>query len=199
MEVLSKLTDEQLVGLYVEGNNSAFDILLNRYRSNVYGYICYVVRNRQIAEDLFQDVFMRIICILRSGKSYHEYGRFSGWVMCVAHNIIIDYFRKSGKMPMISNDDTENGEVFNDAELACQENMEKELVDLQTMQEVKELIAQLPANQREVLLMRYYQDLSFKDIASITGTSINTALGRMRYALINMRRLASERQIELRA
>ncbi len=195
MERITTLTDEQLVDLYIKGNNEAFDILLNRYESKVLTYISYFIHNKEIAEDLFQDTFMRIITTMRSGK-YIEQQKFSSWLMRVSHNIIIDYFRHLKNEKNISNDETEI-DLFNDIKLADENNVEKLLIKQQNLCGVIDLIKRLPKNQQEIINLRYYQDLSFKDIADILNCSINTALGRTRYALINLKKLAVEHNISL--
>lgn len=187
MKTLNAATDEMLVDMYIKGNDNAFDVLMKRYESKVYSYIYYSVKNQEMAEDLFQEVFMKIIVRLRSGK-YQENGKFYAWVMRVAHNLIIDTFRKETDEKIISNDETEQ-DLFNDPSLAINDNREQEMIQEQMVSDIKELIAKLPENQRQVLLMRYYEDMSFKEIAQQTNCSINTALGRMRYALINLKKM----------
>lgn len=195
MKELRRQTDETLVSLYIQGNNAAFDLLLRRYDSKVFTYILYAVKQQEIAEDLFQDAFMRVITKLQKGQ-YTESGKFSSWIMRIAHNLIIDYFRQNQNDTTLSNDECET-DIFDKSTFAEERNIEKEMIDRQTLHEIKALIKRLPENQREVILLRFYQDMSFKEIADITGVSINTALGRMRYALINLRRLAAEYNIML--
>ncbi|MBO7580192.1 MAG: sigma-70 family RNA polymerase sigma factor [Bacteroidaceae bacterium] len=195
MKQLRELTDEQLVCLYQEGNNNAFDILLKRYESKVFSYLLYSVKNQELAEDLFQDVFVKIIVRVKNGQ-YTENGKFSSWMMRIVHNHLIDYYRTTPTSQIISNDESEM-DLFNRADIAINENREQEMIDQQTLAEVKELIAQLPDPQREVLLMRVYDELSFKEIAEKTNCSINTALGRMRYAILNLRHMAFERGISM--
>ncbi len=183
-------TDEQLVDAYLKGNNAAFDILLKRYERKVFSYIVFSVRNEEVAQDLFQDCFMRIITKLHSGL-YTENGKFASWVMRIAHNLVIDYHRQNQGNNVVSNDESDY-DLLNDTNIAMDYSREQEIVDIQTLNDVKALIRKLPQNQREVVLMRFYEELSFKEIAENTGVSINTALGRMRYALINLRRLAEK-------
>ena len=190
MKTLNAATDEMLVDMYIKGNDNAFDVLMRRYESKVYSYIYYSVKNQELAEDLFQEVFMKIIVHLRSGK-YQENGKFYAWVMRVAHNLIIDTFRKDIDEKIISNDETEQ-DLFNDPSLAVNDNREQEMIKEQMVSDIKELIAKLPESQRQVLLMRYYEDMSFKEIAQKTNCSINTALGRMRYALINLKKMSKK-------
>ena len=195
MKQLRELADEQLVSLYQEGNNNAFDILLKRYESKVFSYLLYSVKNQELAEDLFQDVFIKIVVRIKNGQ-YTENGKFSSWMMRIVHNHLIDYYRTTPTEHILSNDQSDV-DLFNKAELAVNENREQEMIDQQTLAEVKELIALLPDPQREVLLMRVYDELSFKEIAQKTNCSINTALGRMRYAILNLRRMAKDHQIML--
>lgn len=195
MKYLKGLTDEQLVSLYTKGNNSAFDTLLKRYESKVFSYLLYSIKNQELAEDLFQDVFIKIVVRLKNGQ-YAENGKFSSWMMRIVHNHLIDYYRTSVADKLISNDASEV-DLFNNADIAVNENREQEMIDQQTLREVKELIAELPDSQREVLIMRVYDELSFKEIAQKTNCSINTALGRMRYAILNLRHMAFERGISM--
>ncbi len=187
---LEELTDEELVRLYIEGNNSAFDIVLKRYQNKVFNYLLSIVKNQEKAEDLFQDVFVKIVVRIKKGQ-YSEHGKFSSWLMRIVRNHVIDYFRTDNSGLLVSNDGVE-ADMFNFRSLAVNENKETELIDRQTMREVKDLIAMLPENQREVVMMRYFDELSFKEIAIKTNCSINTALGRMHYALHNLRRYASK-------
>ena len=195
MKQLHELADEQLVSLYQEGNNSAFDTLLKRYQQKVFSYLLYSVKNQELAEDLFQDVFMKMVVRIKSGQ-YAENGKFSSWMMRIVHNHLIDYYRTTPTGLVISNDESEV-DLFNNADIAVNENREKEMIDQQTLKEIKELIAILLEPQREVLLMRVKDELSFKEIAEKTNCSINTALGRMRYAILNLRHMAYERGISL--
>jgi len=193
---LKLLTDEELVVVYAQGNNSAFDILLNRHRDTVYSYIYFIVKNRELAEDIFQETFVKAIVTIKQGR-YTENGKFRAWISRIAHNLIIDNYRQEKNEQTISNDDCEI-DLFNNYKLS-EGTIEDEMIKSQILTDVKKLIDYLPDNQREVLLLRYYQDLSFKEIADITGVSINTALGRMRYAILNMRRMAEEKNMILTA
>ena len=195
MKQLRELADEQLVSLYQEGNNSAFDTLLKRYQQRVFSYLLYSVKNQELAEDLFQDVFMKMVVRIKSGQ-YAENVKFSSWMMRIVHNHLIDYYRTAPNAIILSNDESEV-DLFNNADIAVNENREKEMIDQQTLKEIKGLIAMLPDPQREVLLMRVKDELSFKEIAEKTNCSINTALGRMRYAILNLRQMAYERGISL--
>ena len=195
MKKIKEQTDEQLVSSYIAGNNAAFDALLHRYESKVFTYIAYSVRSEELAQDLFQECFIKIITKLQNGQ-YTENGKFASWVMRIAHNLIIDYHRQNQTKTEISNDEVEI-DLFNHASIAVDENREKEMIDQHVLADIKALIKLLPESQREVVLMRYYDELSFKEIAEKTGVSINTALGRMRYALINLRRLADKYDVSV--
>ena len=188
------LTDDVLVARYAEGDNKAFDELLARYQSKLFNYIFFIVRNQEIAEDIFQETFVKAIVTIQQGR-YTASGKFGAWLTRIAHNMIIDNFRQERSENTISNDEAEV-DLFNDADL-CDDNIEMQMVSEQTLADVRRLMDALPENQREVVYMRFYQDLSFKEIAEIIGVSINTALGRMRYALLNMRRIAEEKHIVL--
>jgi RNA polymerase sigma-70 factor (ECF subfamily) len=194
MKNFKTMTDEELVVLYAKGDNSAFDVLLNRHKSSVHSYIYYIVRDRDLTEDIFQETFMKVIMTIKQGR-YTENGKFKAWIMRIAHNLIIDNFRQERNENSISNDEVDM-DLFNDIRL-CDRTIEDEMVQEQVFSDVKKMIKHLPDNQREVLEMRYYQEMSFKEIADITGVSINTALGRMRYAILNLRRMAEENRIEL--
>ena len=194
MKQLHVDTDDMLVARYSEGDNKAFDELMARYQSKIYNYILFTVRNQEVAEDLFQETFMKAIVTIQQGR-YTADGRFGAWITRIAHNLVIDAFRTERSENTISNDECEV-DLLNDADL-CDDNVEMQMVNDQTLADVQRLVNALPANQREVVYMRYYQDLSFKEIAEITGVSINTALGRIRYALLNMRRMAEEKDIVL--
>lgn len=194
MDTLKVKTDEELVIDYATGNNHAFDELLSRHRKNVYNYIFFLIKNREMAEDVFQDTFVKAIVNIKQGR-YTENGKFKAWIMRIAHNLIIDYFRLERNENTISNDEMEV-DLLNDAAL-CDITVEDKIVWAQVLKDVRRLVEYLPDSQREVLEMRYYQDLSFKEIADQIGISINTALGRMRYAIINIRKLAEENGIVL--
>jgi RNA polymerase sigma-70 factor (ECF subfamily) len=191
---LKQMTDEELVAAYAQGNNTAFDILLNRHKSIVYSYIYFIVRNREVTEDIFQDTFVKAIMTIKQGR-YTENGKFRAWINRIAHNLIIDNYRQEKNEQTISNDECEI-DLFNNSKLS-DGTIEDEIVKEQILTDVRKLINYLPDNQKEVLMLRYYQDLSFKEIADITGVSINTALGRMRYAILNMRRMAEEKNMIL--
>lgn len=194
MDTLSTMTDEELVISYAEGNNDAFDALLHRHKQPLYNYIFYTVRDSVLAEDIFQDTFIKAITTIKQGR-YTETGKFKAWIMRIAHNLMIDYFRQKRNENSVSNDACEV-DLFNNPML-CEDTVETEMVKTQVFSDVRKMIDFLPATQREVLEMRYYKELSFKEIADITGVSINTALGRMRYAILNMRKLADDHKMIL--
>lgn len=189
----SVVTDQELIGRYVAGNQASLEKLIHRHKNRVFAYILMIVKDKELAEDLFQDTFIKVINTIRSG-SYKEEGKFIQWVMRIAHNLIIDYFRKSKRIPIIENKD--DYDIFEKVRIPV-ESVEERLITEQIHLDVKKLIEYLPHEQKEVLIMRHYGDMSFKDIAEVTNVSINTALGRMRYALINLRKLVSENEIIL--
>jgi len=188
------LNDQELVQAYIQGDQAAIESLINRHRSKVYTYILLTIKNQQLAEDLFQETFIKVIQSLRGGK-YRDNGRFLSWVIRIAHNLIIDHFRKEKQMNSVSNDDTEV-DLFNSKKLS-DDNIEELIINSQIKTEIRILINELPEDQREVVLLRHYGGLSFKEIADQTDVSINTALGRMRYALINLRKLIEEKKLSL--
>lgn len=194
MENLKNMTDDALVTLYLKGSNQAFDVLLNRYKDKLYYYIYFIVRSREIAEDIFQETFVKAIVTLQQGR-YQPDGKFSAWITRIAHNLVIDQFRQERNENIISNDESEV-DLLNSVSLS-ERTVESQMVNEQVLKDVRALINELPDCQREVVFMRYYQNLSFKEIAEITGVSINTALGRMRYAVLNMRRMAAEKNVSL--
>lgn len=194
MEKLCKLSDEQLVKNYANGDSDAFDTLLARYQQKIYSYILFLVHDDEVADDLFQETFMKAIVTIRQGR-YVESGRFSAWLTRIAHNLVIDKYRQDRNSNVISND-ASDADLFNDVSLS-DITVEMKMITEQSLTDVGRLLKELPDNQKEVLYMRFYQDLSFKEIADATGVSINTALGRMRYGLINLRKMVSERGIVL--
>jgi len=188
------LSDQDLVQAYIKGDHSAIEVLINKHRSKVYTYILLTIKNQQLAEDLFQETFIKVIQSLRGGK-YKDNGKFLSWVIRIAHNLIIDHFRKEKQMNTLSNDDSEV-DLFNSKKLS-DSNIEEIIIHSQIKSEIRVLINELPNDQREVVLLRHYGGLSFKEIADQTDVSINTALGRMRYALINLRKLIQEKNLSL--
>ena len=194
MDKLCKLSDEQLVKNYANGDSDAFDTLLARYQQKIYSYILFLVHDDEVADDLFQETFMKAIVTIRQGR-YVESGRFSAWLTRIAHNLVIDKYRQDRNSKVISND-ASDADLFNDVSLS-DITVEMKMITEQSLTDVGRLLKELPDNQKEVLYMRFYQDLSFKEIADATGVSINTALGRMRYGLINLRKMVSERGIVL--
>ena len=189
------MTNEELALLYVGGNNKAFDELLTRTQSKLFTYILFVVRNEDVANDIFQETFVKVITKLQEGK-YTDSGKFTFWLTRIAHNAIMDWYRaQKGEHIVDLADDNDLSKLH--GECVQDTFRESEMVNEQVRQDVKRLMEALPATQREVVFMRYYQQLSFKEIAELTGVSINTSLGRMRYALMNLRKMAKEHQIEL--
>ncbi|RCT54137.1 RNA polymerase sigma factor [Winogradskyella sp. KYW1333] len=187
------IQDAELVSNYIQGNENALSILIERHKQRIYSFIYSKVYDRDITEDIFQDTFIKVIRTLKLGK-YNEEGKFLPWVMRIAHNLVIDHFRKNSRMPKFDN----AGEfsifsVLSDSSL----NAEKSIIKEQVEKDVRRIIEELPDDQKQVLMMRMYQDMSFKEISERTGVSINTALGRMRYALINMRKVIEQKNIVL--
>jgi RNA polymerase sigma-70 factor (ECF subfamily) len=187
------IQDAELVSNYINGDENALSVLIERHKQRIYSFIYSKVYDRDITEDIFQDTFIKVIKTLKRGK-YNEEGKFLPWVMRIAHNLVIDHFRKSNRMPKFDN----AGEfsifsVLSDSSL----NAEKSIIKDQVESDVRRIIEELPEDQKQVLLMRIYQDMSFKEISERTGVSINTALGRMRYALINMRKVIDQNNIIL--
>ncbi len=194
MQYLNSLPDDCLVAEYAAGCNEAFDTLLKRHQSRIFSYIYSIVKDSDIADDIFQDTFVKAIMTIRQGR-YAETGRFSSWLARIAHNLIIDHYRQEKSENTVSADNPDV-DILNRREL-CEGTVEDRIVSSQILMDVRRLIKALPESQREVLEMRYYQGMSFKEIADATNVSINTALGRMRYALMNMRRIAGRYNISL--
>lgn len=187
------LTDSVLVSKYIKGDEYSLSILINKHQQRLFSFIYSKVQDKDITEDIFQDTFIKVIRTLKKG-TYNEEGKFLPWVMRIAHNLVIDYFRKNSRMPKFRNtDEFDIFSVLGDGNL----NAEKQIIQEQIYDNVRELVNELPEEQKEVLVMRMYKDMSFKEISENTGVSINTALGRMRYALINMRKLIEKHKIIL--
>lgn len=187
------ISDEELINLYVAGNHQCLETLIRRYKRKIFSYILINVKDRQLAEDLFQDTFIKVINTLRSGN-YNEEGKFLPWVLRIAHNLVIDYYRKSNRIPVVDNND--EFDIFNTVKI-FDECIEDKIITQQIHADVKKMLDLLPEEQKEVIIMRHFADMSFKEIADQTNVSINTALGRMRYALINLRKLIKEKEIIL--
>ena len=194
MENLKVLADDELVDLYANGKNEAFDTLLNRYQSKLYSYIFYVVHDEEVANDLFQETFLKALVRIKEGQ-YTSSGKFYAWITRIPHNLVMDYFRNKEQSNTISNDESEY-DLLNSIRLADHTVEDQMLVD-QSLNDVKKIMGSLPESQSEVVRMRLYEEMSFKEIADKLNISINTALGRMRYAVINMRAIARERNISL--
>lgn len=192
MDKLCQLHDDALVVRYQKGSNEAFDILLARYKNRLYSYIFCIVRNADLADDLFQETFVKAILAMQQGR-YTYSGKFYSWLTRIAHNVVFDQFRAERNDRTISNDESEV-DLYSQA-VVYEQSLEETMVSEQTLEEVRFLMNNLPANLREVVFMRFYQDMSFKEIAEVTGVSINTALGRMRYALINLRKMMGQRSV----
>ncbi|MBQ9638213.1 MAG: sigma-70 family RNA polymerase sigma factor [Bacteroidales bacterium] len=188
---LRTLTDNELIIRFRNGEHACFDALLDRYQSKVYGYILSVVKDKEVADDIFQETFYKVIYTISSGL-YKDENKFIHWVMRIAHNLIVDYYRRINKMPMVPN--RPDYDVVDSLKLH-DDNVEKDIMKKQTSQNIRKLVKMLPPEQRRVVILRHYGKFDFKDIAEKTGVSINTALGRMRYAIINLRRLAKENNI----
>lgn len=196
MTKFDSMTDEELALRYVGGDNKAFDELLARNQSKLFTYIMFVVRDQELANDLFQDTFVKVITKLQEGK-YTDSGKFSYWVTRIAHNVIMDWYRMQKNEHIV--EPTEDNDLSNlNENSVIDTGIESEIINSQIMTDVKRMMVKLPTAQREVVYMRFYQDLSFKEIAEVTGVSINTALGRMRYAILNLRRMAHEHDILLK-
>ena len=195
MKNLNVMTDEELAMDYVNGNNRAFDELLFRHQSKLFSYILFVVRDREIADDLFQETFVKVITKLQEGK-YSPSGKFSAWMMRIAHNVIMDLYRGLKVQKIVDTSDDNDLSNISTNDLYSMD-IESQYVNAQVLKDVKKLMNFLPASQREVVYMRYYQQLSFKEIADMTNVSINTSLGRMRYAILNLRRMVKEHHITL--
>lgn len=191
--LVSVLSDKDLIKNYLAGDNSSFEILLNRHKSRVYAFIMSKIKNRDISEDIFQDTFIKVINSLKKGK-YNEEGKFLPWIMRISHNLVIDHFRKESKIKSVRPNDQFNiFDIIKDDSLSQDEQMIRKRIH----SDLNLLIDDLPIEQMHVLKMRYFEDKSFKEISAKTGVSINTALGRMRYALINLRSLAEDKNIDL--
>ena len=188
------ISDYELIQRFIKGETSCFDQLIHRHKNKVFAYISMYIRDQALAEDLFQDTFMKVIQSVKAGR-YQDNGKFISWVMRIAHNLIIDHFRRIKQMNTVSNDDYES-DLFNSRKLA-EDNVEDDMIRRQIQKDVRKMISMLPDDQREVVILRHYAELSFREIADTTGVSINTALGRMRYALINMRKIMEENKISL--
>ena len=191
------MDDNRLVKLYIKGNEGALSVLITRHKQRVYSHIYLLVRNRDLTEDFFQDTFFKVIESLKSGK-YYEDGKFLAWVLRIAHNLVIDHFRKAKKMPLMPNVINEDGEEVDIFSILKIEDDSRAPEERQHIKKImRSLIEELPYEQKEVLIMRTYYDMSFKEIAEMTNSSINTSLGRMRYALINIKKMMEDRRVEI--
>lgn len=188
------ISDQELINRYLAGDEVCLEQLINRHKNKVFSYIHMVIKDKQTADDIFQDTFIKVIFTLKSG-SYKEEGKFIQWVMRIAHNLVIDYFRKAKRLPTVESHNDEYNILDNLR--VYDESVEDKIITEQIHQDIRNMINYLPAEQKEVLIMRHYADMSFKDIAEHTDVSINTALGRMRYALINLRKMIERKEIKL--
>lgn len=194
MKNLNEMTDEQLALAYIEGDNRAFDMLLARNQSKLFSYILFVVKDRDLADDIFQETFVKVVTRLQQRK-YSPSGKFGAWLMRIAHNVIMDWYREQRLDRVI--DAPKDNDLSNMGGDLLDTNIENTYINRQVLSDVKKMMGMLPTAQREVVFMRFYQEMSFKEIADTTGVSINTSLGRMRYALLNLRRMAREHNIQL--
>jgi RNA polymerase sigma factor (sigma-70 family) len=196
MPIQQFVDDQELVNQYIKGEESALVLLIQRHKRRIFSYIMLTVKDKAVAEDIFQDTFFKVINTLKKGQ-YNEEGKFLPWVLRIAHNLMIDMFRYGKRMPTISGGTNAAGEEFDIFSVLCMKdrNIEQDMIQSQVRKDIRKLIECLPADQREVLMMRHYYDMSFKEISDRTNVSINTALGRMRYALINLRKMIEEKEI----
>ena len=193
MSTNSQVTDNQLVAAFQQGNNNALEVLISRHKDKIFTSILILTKDKYMAEDLFQDVFIKIIDTLRSNK-YNEEGKFLPWALRVAHNLVVDHFRKVNRKPtIITSDKQDIFEMIN----VVEEGVDRTMIRTQSQERMRKVVDMLPEEQREVIVLRHFADLSFKEIAEITNCSINTALGRMRYGLMNLRKLMTEKQISI--
>ncbi len=190
MKVVSSLSDQDLITSYLKGNDKSFEILLNRHKDRVYASVYMFVKDAELADDIFQDVFIKIVDTIRKGKYNHE-GKFIQWALRISYNLCVDHFRKNKRRTKVSS--TESFDILNIIE-SNDSNMEDSMIQNQSHNKLRQIIEKLPEEQKEVVLLRHYADMSFKEISMLTKVSINTSLGRMRYALINMRKMMTENE-----
>ncbi|HON19056.1 MAG TPA: sigma-70 family RNA polymerase sigma factor [Salinivirgaceae bacterium] len=191
---IAQLTDYELIRLYLSGNEVAFEEIIERHKDKVYTYLLMLTKNKDLAEDLFQETFYKVVKSLREQR-YQEDGRFIGWILRIAHNLVIDHYRRKKNMQLVTQEEGKP-DIFNKVK-QYDTPVEDSIISSQVSKKVRVLINQLPDEQREVVIMRHYLDMSFKEIAEVTNVSINTALGRMRYALINLRKMIDEHSLQL--
>ena len=195
MQNHTTLTDEQLVSAYAAGDNNAFDQLLKRHKARLFNFILSMVKDSDLSDDIFQETFVKAIVTIRQGR-YNDQGKFIAWIYRIARNLIIDSYRQDKVENQLSTDDENGVNLLNRSEFS-EGTVEDTLIGMQIEEDLRALVTELPESQRQVVDMRFYQNLSFKEIAALTGVSINTALGRMRYAILNLRRMARERSVSL--
>ena len=198
MKTCSTLSDDELVRMYESGNDNAFDVLLDRHQEKLFNYIYFLTRNEDLANDVFQDTFVRVVTAIRS-HNYEATGNFGAWLFCISRNLVMDYHRHmqiASTVPheFVDENGDVKGDLLNDASL-CEPTVESDIFSRETMEDLRQMVDQLVDNQREIIYLRYYRDMSFKEIAQILGISINTALGRVRYAIINLRRMAGAKHL----
>ena len=189
------LNDRELVEMYQQGHEDCLTVLIERHQKRIFSAILFLVNNRELAEDIFQDTFVKVINTLKKG-SYNEEGKFLPWVLRISHNLVIDHFRRNQRMPMVH--DKEDYSIIESLQL-MDDNVQDKIVKEQIYKEVRLLVEELPYEQKEVIILRHFADMSFKEIADATGVSINTSLGRMRYALINLRKVIEKKKLVLAA
>lgn len=200
MKTYSTLADKELVRMYTEGNDNAFDVLLSRHQEKLFNYIFFLVRDEDKANDVFQDTFVRAITALRT-HNYEETGSFGSWLMRISRNLVLDVHRRTKAMPTISHELVDDsgelkGDLFNDARF-CEPTVEESIFGRESLEYLRTMVDMLPDSQREIVYLRYYRDMPFKDIANILGVSVNTALGRVRYAILNLRKMVNEHNLSL--
>lgn len=193
MRSLTQLTDQQLIHLFIDGESNGLEMIFNRHKEKIFTSIFLLVKDKYVAEDIFQDVFIRVIDTVRNGR-YTEEGKFLPWAMRIAHNLCVDHFRKVKRTPTVRS--SEDHDIFEMLNLS-EDGIDRKVMQRQSHDRIRRMIEMLPADQREVIILRHYAELSFKEIATLTNCSINTALGRMRYGLINLRKMMSEKKISL--
>lgn len=187
----NNISDKNLILLFIKGDNKAFDLLIGRYSSKLFTYILHLVNNQELAEDLYQETLIKVLTKIKANK-YVDSGKFGNWLLRISHNVVIDYFRKKNNY---ENSSLTDEQIYSSVKCKYDQNIEDKIIELQTVKQLNKIVHFLPNPQKEVVILRFYQNLSFKEIAEKTGVSINTSLGRMRYALMNIRKLADEKQL----
>lgn len=191
LQANKNLSDGNLIQLFINGEDKAFDLLIRRYNSRLFTYILYLVNNQELAEDLYQETLIKVLTKIKADK-YVDSGKFCNWLLRISHNVVIDHFRQKNNCECSSLTDEQ---IYSSARDKCDQSIEDKIIEIQTVKQLNKIVHFLPETQKEVVILRFYQNLSFKEIAEKTGVSINTSLGRMRYALMNIRKLANEKQL----